>query len=152
MPRYGASQGPSRDSGKRAKPLWCQWTCQSNLFPSARGQRPGDGAFPSNISNTTGVPVLCLQLFHLCTFYSSVSLFIFLHYLPLFLFYLITSSTPSHRLLNSALLRDVHMLFWRLHPALLSLRARVGGKSGFVVYSCISFACPWAQLDEMCFA
>lgn len=142
---------------KRAEQLmWCQWTCQSNLFSSAMGQRPEHWAYTHYISHMTRVPVLCLQLLHLCSFFplclsahlSSLSLFIPLHFLPY--------SVPSHRFVFcsfsfSFIKRSAHVVHTLLHPALVSLRARVGGKSGFVVFM-HPLASPWVKLDEMCFA
>lgn len=65
--------------------MWYQWTCQSNLLSSATGQRPEHWEHTHNASHATAAPVLCLELFHLCTSPSSASLFASLRAFSLFL-------------------------------------------------------------------
>lgn len=85
------SQGLPGDSGKRAECLmWCQWTCQSNLFSFAIGQRAEHWVYthahsPCHIrcDFSAGAVPRATPPVHLL--FLLLPLFILLNYLPLFL-------------------------------------------------------------------
>lgn len=108
-------------------------------LPWVRGQNT-EYIHTHTISHMTRALVLCLRLFNLCTFlsFSSASLFIFVGYLslyfPIFSYCLNSSGAPFLPL--SFIKRSAHGVHTRLHPPLVSLRARVGDTSLGLLYSC----------------
>lgn len=135
------SPGLSGESVKSADHIiWCQWTCQSNLFPSAMGQMAGHWDTDKCTHHIWQLLMLFLGLFHLFHPFS-VFLWFWVHLSLLSLFipfhFLLVSSVSSHNLefqqcplSFSFIKRSAHVVHTWLHPALVSLWAGVGGKSG----------------------
>ena len=129
--------------------MWCQWTCQSNLFSSATGQRPDHWVLTHTHIYTTqsaGTSPQAIPPVH-----PLLPLPLCLSFLIIFHFFCV--QFQPHTALNCAralfrfsfIKRSARVVHTRLHPALVSLRAGVGGKSVCVVfffffplYSCFS--------------